>query len=382
MQVEASGSALVQLQLGVRVHGGWLSQFEVTGWGADMELDSNFPPSLVTEDGRQLVPAIALREGNNLLITFASKDVAPRRGLHRLQLSYRSRLPLRALQGADAVRATFALPRWPIDLEGADVWITAPLGSRFAAAGDAEPDGTITRERFERGAKATLHWHRTQLPRTESLLAELEMPNAAAPAVEPQAQAPTFLSSARSRNALGVALLIAMLVTLKRRSVKLLGLRAAAPAKALVPLPSRLWAAALLGLVVAFVQLHAASSVVALLPLALLVALGLHRRMTPTPAPSIEAPQSAFPQRLALRLLDATTLPGAALLGCAYAFATKWLASGGALNLWVEALLLATPLWFNATRLALPRASYGVAEPQAPEATISDEVLRAPDRAA
>src|SRR4051794_23530343 len=56
--VDAGARAQVVLQVGVRVQGGWLSRFEITGLDRDLALDPEHPPLLTSEDGNVYVPEV------------------------------------------------------------------------------------------------------------------------------------------------------------------------------------------------------------------------------------------------------------------------------------------------------------------------------------
>jgi hypothetical protein len=362
IDVDASGHALLKLELGLRVSGGWLSRFELERLFGDFKLDPDKPPSLLTEDGQKLKPVAVLGEDGRLVLEFPDKHEAPRRGLHRLQVVYRGRLALSESASGGPAHASIVLPAWPVDLEAADIWVSAPADSRFEGTDDPAVDGAITHTRIERGGRTMLHWHRVLLPRTSSFIADFALGGKASTLGTSAGSAQSNASDPPTV-AIALAVLISILVALKRRSVHTLARRFAARPLPLFALPT--WLVVLLTptLAVAGALTQAARPIPAIGLFATAVVLGLHRGFVPAPqAPSTSNSRlRATQQRATLLLfsatgwLDATTPLGASLLCSLYLVAGMRLALGAQPGLWLEGLLLVSPLWLNATRTALPR---------------------------
>lgn len=360
--VDASGRALIKLELGLRVHGGWLSRFELERLDGDFTLDPDKPPSLLAEDGRKLKPIAVLGEDGRLVLEFPDKRQAPRRGRHTLVVVYRGYLQLTEGGPDGLAHASITLPAWPVDLEATDIWISAPAGSRFAETQEPDREGAVARTRIDRGGRAMLHLHRVQLPRTSSLVAEVVLGGRPSTSTRPAASALANVSDPPGM-AFALALLISACVALKRWSVLTLGRRFAARPLPLLALPTWLWALMVPALAFAGALTQTTRPILAIGLFATAIVLGLHRGFAATtPTQSRFAVRMHAPRRRTTLLLwsatgwlDATTPFGFGLLGSLYLIAGMRLALGAQPGLWLEGLLLLSPLWLNSTRLALPR---------------------------
>jgi hypothetical protein len=364
LDVLPGGRARVSLRLGVRVSGGWLSRLELAGLDPGLVLDRDKPPSLSSEDGQKLQPETRLERDGRLVITFPSRSRAPRRGRHSLVLTYLTSLvsePSR--DGQRTMR--WALPAFRADLRDVEVSVNAPLGAQPSAEGN---DGATTISHWPRGERTVLRWQRAQLPRTLAFSAAFRVPAsaagrpaAAALAGQPE-RAPTFGGAAA-----WAAFALLMLVGAKCaavgascrhervRALPLLGLRG---------LPRALVASSL---ALAAAWLYGVQPLLGGATFAALSACALERSLLPVPAAQPRWTRA----RIALELtrlrrtrlrrlfgaaawLDATTPLGLGSLTCCWALVLLRANLGAGIDVWLEALLAATPLWFSATRRALP----------------------------
>lgn len=350
LDLRDSGQTLVSLALGIRVAGGWLSRFELTGLDPGLVLDPEKPPFVLCEDGRKLTPEIKVRDEGRVIISFPDKMQAPHRGLHQLALAYLTTLVPSEPRARDAIELSWSLPAWQVELRQSDIWVNAPLGATFAA--DAEPEVALERERLDRGSRTLLHFHRARLPRTVVFSAQLELPSTAASAI--RAARP---KGAHARpQALYVAALVLSLAWLKRRAALVTGSRLGARPLPLLALGPRMRAGLMLALAALGGFCYAARPNLGLALLASVVTLGLYRGFGRTT--EVSEARGLHPRALALfggaSWLDATTPLGFGLLGSAYSLSLQRLVLGAEPGLWLEALLLVTPFWLTATRLHVP----------------------------
>jgi hypothetical protein len=376
LQLEPSGRARVELRLGVRVYGGWLSRFELSGLGDGVELDAQKPAWLLTDDGRELAAELTLDERGGAVVSFADKQHAPRRGLHELGLAYSTTLAPGPSAQPGAQFLSWSLPAWQVDLREADIWLQAPAGTSVVAS---DSDAAIVSERIEHGSRATVHLHRAQLPRTVAFGVELKLPGTRAQRVS---AALPETASTRSAGPLWVSALLLGLCWLKRGAVLAACSRWGKRPLPLWPLSSRARAVAMLALGTAAALCYERRPELGLGLLALLITLGLDRGFIRSGEPRAQAEPGRAQQLLgSASWLDATTPLGLSLLGSAYAVAALRIALGGSPGLWLEALVLATPLWLTGTRLQMRDPPEQMPDP-ADRLRRAVATPRAPDRAA
>jgi hypothetical protein len=158
-----------------------------------------------------------------------------------------------------------------------------------------------------------------------------------------------------------MAALVLACVWLKRRAVLAACARHGARPVPLLDLdPFPRWAV-LLGLGVGSAFCYQARPSFALALLAGAVMLGCDRGFTlvhgaePTGASAIGRTRAVYARAYGLlgpaSWIDATTPPGLGLLGSAYTLSMLRLAFGTGPDIWLEALILVTPLWLSGTRL-------------------------------
>lgn len=355
VDVQRSGQAQVSLVLGLRVAGGWLSRFELALLDPVVTLDPDKPAWLTCDDGRKLMPVVKQRDHGRLVFSFPDRHEAPHRGLHKLGIVYSTVLAA-AEAGGDGDRKPsgigFSLPAFETDLRRADIWLNAPLGS--ALASDAEADPAVQREQRPLGPRVLLHLGRTQLPRTVVFGAQLELPSA------PSASLRASRSDGAARQsaaAFWAALLVLVLCLLKRATVAADAASRGLHPLAWLPLPEGLRRVVMCGLALPAAVCYAPRPALALALLAGCVTLGLDRGFSGpggVPQPAAEPLPSRFPLAelfSARSWFDATTPLGLGLLGSAYALCALRLALGVAPGLWLELLVLVTPLFWSATRV-------------------------------
>jgi hypothetical protein len=358
LEVGEEGDARVALELGLRVHGGWLTQFELGGLDPDLELDPREPPWFQCEDGTKLTPEVRVSAGR-IVLSFPERRSAPHRGLHRLGVVYTTRLAASAARGT--TRLSWSLPPWSEDLENVHVWVDAPRSARFGAGEDG--DVAMLREREERGGRALLHFSRAQLPRTMPFAIELDMPGDLT-AARPARAAAEIRAPQLSPAAAWAALLVLALASIKRRAVRSLCAHHAARAVPLIALSPAARALAMIVLVImaGFGYERHASLALACMAGIVLLALGrgfARRRTLPPAGHGDRLLARARAWFGAAAWLDATAPLGLGLIGCLYALAALRLALHGRPGLWLETLLLVTPLWLTGTRLQISSSAAG-----------------------
>ena len=348
----------VSLELSVRVDGGWLSHLSLRGLDSGLLLDPDKPPSVLCEDGRKVAPTVTRDKSGQLMLGFPDARTAPRRGRHRLALVYEA--PLARTDAAGALpTALWSLPPFVHDLRQARIELWAPAGSAPAQR-EHEAPGTLSVH--PRGRYTTLILRAEHLPRGVPLELAFVRPDPR------QTETPTLRKAegpAASQRGLAAAALCALVLgLLKRRAAGRLAIEHGARTQPVWPVPELVRAVACLVLGALFVACYEATPGVALGALVLAVALCLDRgferaqRSAAVPWPSgplhrvvLGRARRARAARLlgVTAWLDATTPAGASLLACAYA-----LALARPPDVWLEALLAATPLFVTATRLQLP----------------------------
>jgi hypothetical protein len=192
---------------------------------------------------------------------------------------------------------------------------------------------------------------------------ELDMPGDLT-AARPARAAAEIRAPQLSPAAAWAALLVLALASIKRRAVRSLCAHHAARAVPLIALSPAARALAMIVLVImaGFGYERHASLALACMAGIVLLALerGFARRRTLPPA--------GHGDRLLARArawfgaaawLDATAPLGLGLIGCLYALAALRLALHGRPGLWLEILLLVTPLWLTGTRLQISSSAAG-----------------------
>ncbi len=376
VDVEPDGTAYVTLRLTVRVHAGWLEGLELNGLDEDLVLDETAPPTAVTADGQELTPSVRVLHGGRVQLGFRGRS--PRRGVTMVTLSYWTSLAHRRtapVEGEDRVRVRWVLPGWSSGLDGPQIEVHVPEGSRLAPGqeGDLE-SGTETSVEPE-GQATVLRWRRAHLPRTVPWAVAVDVP---AEAMDVGLRGPPLVELPRPSSVaaqaedprpywLGFAAWLVLMAWLKLYATRTLGQRARRAARPLVPLP--VWARALLigaagagGAAASLYDWRLAAGAFALVSV-----LATYRPAGPTAAPRLGAWRAVDARWLAaarrrgwtrwiepIALVDATTVAGA--LHLAALLAVPWVWREPALPLSQTLLLsvLPLPLFVSGTRIAFP----------------------------
>jgi hypothetical protein len=346
------------------------------------------------EDGRTLTPGLRTDARGHVLVSFGDKPDAPRRGLHRLSLHYSIALTEAEVTDGSAAVFSFALPAFAVDLKQVDLLVQAPPGTQLVRP---DPDAALSFEHQENADHIVVHMHRARLPRTLHFGVELVLPVEIAHALQ------TKRSGAAASGSMGPLLasaLVLLLCALKRRAASVSAELCRVQPRPLLELAAAWRAALMFGAALAAAASYDKRPELGLASLALCVGLALERGFGPaatttttttttTTATTTASARTATWTRILFggaSWLDATTPLGAALLGSAYALAFLRLALGQGPGLWLETLLLATPLWLTGTRMQMQDVARRALDSPGPgsahHARSADAGLRAPDRAA
>ncbi len=223
-RIELSDNSVadVAMRIKIRVRGGWLSRFEITGLDDDLTLATTRPAVLISEEGPRYIPEINQRETGELVLKFTDRKRVPRRGTYTCELRYTTASIARDLVTARNNKryAYWSLPPWHVGIENVQIEITAPLGSRPIVLTE---DESLVEQRGYRDSEnqTVLHWRRVHLPRTVAWKVGFTLPKKTVVATEPAK--PSFPTSSdattrRSTAASGswVAVLLSVFALLKR----------------------------------------------------------------------------------------------------------------------------------------------------------------------
>jgi hypothetical protein len=345
----------VELEVGVRVAAGWLARFELLDLDEDLDA-SQIAAEFQDLEGRLYSPAISVPKPGLVLLEFADKHSAPRRGDYRLYVRY-AKLGWRQ-EGSTRV-SSWSLPRWPVRLSDVFIRVLAPNGTRPAHLQDRESSGDEVSLR-ERNGGVELEFRRVELPRTQSFSVSFELPQLATatqhfklePWREPDRRA--FL--------LGLALAA---LWLAKRKATLAACRAAdLRAQPLIRvastrLRSGLSFALCAGAVPCFAELPVLAAIGGVLGAALSIDVGVSPQ-TPTRSSANDAQQTFGGIKLAANWLDITAPAG--FCACvAYYACMAWLYPQAAAAVLCVAWLSA-PVFFTATRAARTRRAAATLE--------------------
>ncbi len=375
VELRPDASARITLTATVRVHGGWLEGLELAGLDPDLVLDETAPPFALDAEGQRYEPRAEVLAGGRVLLAFGRRG-APRRGTITVTIAYTTSLAHRAtepLEDEGLVRVRWTLPGWRSGLDGVQIEIVAPRGTRFGPRDESDTGASVATERTELPEGTRLSFRRAHLPRTLAWVVVADVP-AAAMAEELRA-APTAelapLPSAgpqappvdRRPLLLALAAIVALLACAKILAVARLARSRRALARPLLPLPA--WLRAPLAASLAVAAACASSEPLAAIALLACAALTATYR----PAARLEAsslgawrPADATWLRAAARLrwtrwiapsslLDATTPLGAAHLGL---WALAPIHASLPLELAAPIAVLPLPILLTGTRLAFP----------------------------
>ena len=178
--VEDDGTALVALQLEVRVNRGWLEGLELAGLDPDLRLDETKPVWATSLDAphKKFEPQVRVNRDGTLYISFPGRGGSPRRGRHLVGLVYRARLGIGRQDvdnsprggrlipdGGENVLVEWSLPPWESGLDQVGVALEVPGRAAFHAPAGPTAEHETGR-RVAGQATTTLLWERAHLPRT------------------------------------------------------------------------------------------------------------------------------------------------------------------------------------------------------------------------
>jgi len=183
VEIQPDGSARVAMELGVRIHAGWLEGLEIAGLDPDYVLDESKPPWAVSADDPSIkfAPRVSRREDGRLSLSFRGRGNSPRRGALRVGLVYTTTLAHRATEGLPGgdIRVRWTLPPWRSGLDGVTISVTAPPGAAPAAVESSEDRAQIAFTATELDDRSVLTWERAHLPRTVPWTVEIDVPEEA-----------------------------------------------------------------------------------------------------------------------------------------------------------------------------------------------------------
>ena len=374
--LSGDGSAVVALTLSVGVHGGWLEGLEVAGLDPDLELDEAVPPWAVDAEGQRYSPQASVLSDGRVQLSF--RRSSPRRGQLTVGLTYRTSLANRAtepLEREERVRVSWTLPGWSSGLDGVQIDIVAPLGSRPGPREGLDNGTDLEESAHDEEEHTVLSWRRAHLPRTVAWTVTADVPAAA---MSPELRGPPVLVAPPPPHEAAVvvrdpapfwitlALALAVLSMLKLFVVARLARFARSEPTPLVPLPLALRAILGLGAFASGGWLGLELPAVGLGTLALGALLLAHRPGPEAPPSRLGAWRAADARWIAAArragwrtwlapsgLLDATTPLGLAHLGAWLAM--PWVIDAPvSLDVLLPASVLALPILLTGTRLAFP----------------------------
>ncbi len=180
-RVQPDASVHVTLTATVRVHGGWLEGLEIAGLDDDLVLDEAYEVWAEDGEGVTYAPRVRAVRGNRVQVSFRGRS--PRRGELRIGFAYRASLAHHAtepLEDEERVRVTWSLPGWQAGLDGVQIDLIVPPGSRAGPRDDQIDTGAELSVDVEDLADRTVvHCWRAHLPRTVPWTVSADVPAAA-----------------------------------------------------------------------------------------------------------------------------------------------------------------------------------------------------------
>ena len=174
VDIERDATLSILLRLDVEVHAGWLHELELVDLGKGFELDRYRPPYFRSEEGELFRPEVEVVGEDRIRLSFSRRE-APRRGVYRAYMRYRTRADASAVEGATHARVVWSVPAWETGLHGVSVEIRAPKGSTVPAELQDTPPG-IDFEVTERARRTVITWERVHLPRTTPWPLSVDVP--------------------------------------------------------------------------------------------------------------------------------------------------------------------------------------------------------------
>jgi len=206
VDVQSDARADVELELDVRVRGGWLEWLEVAGLDEDLALDETATRFVEVHDdgiGERFHPRVRARDDGRVQLRF-ERRAAPRRGRYRVTLRYATNLAGRATLPTDDgdVRVEWTMPGWRAGLDGVEIALHLPAGASFADDAMGQNNASVERHQESLAdGRTRLRWRRVHQPRTvpwrvEAIVPGDRMDASLSRAALPEEEgAPTELSS-------------------------------------------------------------------------------------------------------------------------------------------------------------------------------------------
>lgn len=180
VDIDQHGAAHVTLVAKVRVHGGWLTDFEVDGLDPDLTFDGQGAPWAVDEAGIAYAPTVTRVADGRVRVAF-DRHNAPRRGICEIGFHYQTILAHRATTPSgegESIRIRWTLPAWQTGLDGVTLTVSVPGRAEEVYGDDEERDVATVHSTFENG-RTTLTYRRVHLPRTTPWTLEIDTPQSA-----------------------------------------------------------------------------------------------------------------------------------------------------------------------------------------------------------
>lgn len=392
IELSENGVADVAMTIKIRVRGGWLSRFEITGLDEDIVFAATRPAVLISEEGRRYIPEIKVRDPGNVVLKFTDTKRVPRRGSYLCELRYATASIANDSEntGDDKHHAYWSLPPWPVGLEDIQIEIVTPLGSRPLALSEEE-SFVEHRGYHDDDNQTVLSWRRVHLPRTVAWKVGFTLPGqsviqsapvrSAVPTSNDLAKQPSAMSSCK-----WIALLLGIFALLKRLLVlRICRKRRIEVIPLFAPDSERLRDSLIILFAFAAYLLFDSNRVTALVLCCLVVVLSIDKRYRRRPFRQIGEWREVTKRDLQIARfshyqslfdfaawLDATTPLGIALLLTNYvlSFLLYWQGDNNFAYSWTCGVILVTPLFLTGTRKNFPLS---------PEATLnilSDFVIR------
>ena len=177
VDIGSEATAIVAMELGVRVRGGWLESLEIAGLDPDLQLDEHSVPTVTSmeDQARKVRPRVRIREGGTIILSFARGDRLER-GSYRITFVYTTGVAEHVTRLPDPTRVRFAwtMPGWRTGLDDVTIHVTAGVLSRAVQSDSEAGIEGVSGGRF--GSRSTWTFLRPHLPRTVDWTIAIDVP--------------------------------------------------------------------------------------------------------------------------------------------------------------------------------------------------------------
>lgn len=376
IELSENGIADVLMKIKIRVRGGWLSRFEITGLDDDLVLDVTRPAVIISEEGPRYIPEIKMRETGTVILNFTDRKRVPRRGTYTCELRYTTASIVRDIENAsvDKRYVYWSLPPWHVGLENVQIEIAAPLGSRPLAL-SAEESFVEQRNYSDSNNQTVLQYRRIHLPRTVAWEIGFTLPNSTPASTAPVRSTDTTSSNTTTQESVAIsgswiAVLLGVIAMLKRFFVmRNCRRRRVEPIPLIAPKSDYLRHSLLVLLAFGAFVLFSTNRVTALVLCCLVVVLSIDKTYRQLPVLQKGVWRSVtqrdlwvarfYPYKIFFSFsawLDATTPLGLALLvsNIILSFLLYWQGDSDFAYSWSCSAILVTPLFLTGTRKDFP----------------------------